>query len=618
MANTTFTDYQTVINAAWCNDVNNTVYNVLGSGVSTPTSGAQVLSNIGGLSNTAGAVDTANIATGAVDSTKLAAGAAAANLGSNSVTTSMLQNGSATLAKLDTTGIAGQYLQATGSGSAPVWAVGPSPTSAARNVVLTGPTTSGAPSAIGVGSNLTPAFQANLSPIAISFANGFGTAGQLDNISYVSSAGNWGAIPANNISYLYAGYSTGTTVSLGSTLAPPQVGAAYQQGNQSLLHFDGTVGATSFLDDFGNTWTTGGGAPKLQGTAVKFGSTALGGQGTASALNGTSDYIKNVSPNFNGQQSWSIRGWFYLTSLATTQALCSLLNGTSGSSLFGVEVFVSTAGKVLPYVSSTGSSWDIWAGPSAGTATLTTGAWNFIEITYDAVANKYFTYVNGVVDQTVSSTAKVCSVVQLNVGAGNGIYMAGYVDEFEFLPYCNHPNGTTYSNPTSANSVGTTGYASDWYSVSEGKLYTVSSASASAGANPTFTQALRVYVGTAQAGASAISSVITYSYNGNGNTAQSVGQSLGQGQSFVNVSAQRAPITTYYNTTGRPIWVWISLNSTSSRTMSATVNGITMQGTSWGSSGGSTINSFIVPAGGSYSVNVDTGTPSINTWTELR
>ena len=40
----------------------------------------------------------------------------------NSITTAMLQAGAATLAKLDTTGLAGQALQGTGSGNAPAWA----------------------------------------------------------------------------------------------------------------------------------------------------------------------------------------------------------------------------------------------------------------------------------------------------------------------------------------------------------------------------------------------------------------------------------------------------------------------------------------------------------------
>lgn len=615
MANTSFIDYQTVINAAWCNDVNNVAYNVLGSGATVPTTGAQVLTNIGGLSNAAGAVGTANIANGAVTNTQMAAGAAAANLGSSSVTTAMLQNGAATLNKLDTTGSAGQYLTATGPGTAPVWATGPSPTSAARNVVLTGPVTSGVPSAIGVGSNLTPAFQANLSPIAIAFANGFGTAGQLDNISYVSSAANWGAVSANNTSYLYAGYSTGTTVSLGSSLAPPQVGAAYQQGNQSLLHFDGTVGAASFLDDFGSTWVVGGGAPKLQGTAVKFGSTALGGQGTSSALNGTSDYIKNTSPNFNGQQSWSIRAWVYFTALTTT-AVASATN-TAG---YGIHFGITSAGKGLISLSSTGNTWNIASALSGGTATLTTGAWNFLEVTYDAVASKYFYYINGVVDQTVSSANTVCSISELNVGSGNSAgtrtYMSGYLDEYEFLPYCSHPNGTTYSNPTGASAITTAGYPSDWYSVYESKMYSVSAPSASAGANPTFTQVLRVYVGTVTAGASAISSVFTYGYSGSGGTAQSVGAGLGLGQGYSNLTAQRALTTTYYNTTNKPIYLAVMMNVISGDTTILVNGSVVVRNNSSAASPSSSI-SAVIPPGASYSVTVSSSN-TINSWWELR
>ncbi len=64
----------------------------------------------------------AGIGAGTITNTQLAAGAAAANLGSGGVATAMLAAGAATLAKLDTTGSAGQVLQAPGSGGAPTWA----------------------------------------------------------------------------------------------------------------------------------------------------------------------------------------------------------------------------------------------------------------------------------------------------------------------------------------------------------------------------------------------------------------------------------------------------------------------------------------------------------------
>lgn len=46
MANTTFSDFVTPINASWCNDVNDTVYEALGNGSTAPTTAAQVRANL--------------------------------------------------------------------------------------------------------------------------------------------------------------------------------------------------------------------------------------------------------------------------------------------------------------------------------------------------------------------------------------------------------------------------------------------------------------------------------------------------------------------------------------------------------------------------------------------
>jgi hypothetical protein len=46
-ANTTFTDQVTPVVASWLNDVNNVIYNLLGSGTLAPTTRAQILANLG-------------------------------------------------------------------------------------------------------------------------------------------------------------------------------------------------------------------------------------------------------------------------------------------------------------------------------------------------------------------------------------------------------------------------------------------------------------------------------------------------------------------------------------------------------------------------------------------
>ncbi|HEY6021641.1 MAG TPA: LamG-like jellyroll fold domain-containing protein, partial [Candidatus Paceibacterota bacterium] len=310
-------------------------------------------------------------------------------------------------------------------------------------------------------------------------------AGPLDYISTLSAdvTGVVSSLAANNLSYITADYVSATSVAWDKTLAPPQYGYAYPRANQALLHFDGTAGATTMLDDYGNTWTAMGGA-KLQTNQIKFGSAALGGGGALNVFNGTTDYIKTTDIVTMGNGSWTARAWAYPTTVAATQLIFNFAQGGG----FGVGLGIDATAKTKLYLSSTGSSYNI-ANGTLGTATISANAWALFEITYDAVAGKYFVNVNGVADQTITSASKICAITQVNIGAqtNSTTFFNGYIDEFEFLPYCDHPNGTTYTPPVAASSVATAGYSSDFFSIPDMTMYKVTAASASAGANPTLT-----------------------------------------------------------------------------------------------------------------------------------
>ena len=90
--------------------------------------------------------------------------------------------------------------------------------------------------------------------------------------------------------------------------------------------------------------------------------------------------------------------------------------------------------------------------------------------------------------------------------------------------------------------------------------------------------------------------------------------SLGFGQTWqaFTVGSQRISGTTYYNTTGKPIFVYAQGDG-NSQSASATVNGVRAAG------GATTVTSstlyFPVPAGASYSVTVST---ALAFWSELR
>ncbi|QDD62640.1 hypothetical protein EJD96_00025 (plasmid) [Herbaspirillum seropedicae] len=380
---------------------------------------------------------------------------------------------------------------------------------AVRQTVLQGVTNAlGYAAMLAAGSGLALNLSATAMPMRTAFAQG-----AADFIATLSAdtTGVVSALPANNLSYITQDYVSPTSVTWGKTLAPPQYGYSYNQSAQALLHFDGTAGSTSFIDDFGNTWTAQGGA-KLQSNQSKFGGTALGGAGTNNALNGSTDFARTTSISNLGADSWTMRGWFYFTSFGSQSR--ALLGATNANG-YGVHLFALTTGKLNWQLSSTGNSLDIAS--SSGSTTMALNAWNFVEIGYDKVAGQYFVNLNGARELTQASAARICAITEIRVGgannAGSSLGFDGYIDEFEFLPYCDHPGGTTYSVPGSAPSITAAGYASDFFNIPNMTMYGISGASTAAGANPTFTAKNRVYVGECITGGSSVSSVVNYALN---------------------------------------------------------------------------------------------------------
>ena len=168
--------------------------------------------------------------------------------------------------------------------------------------------------------------------------------------------------------------------------------------------------------------------------------------------------------------------------------------------------------RMITYLSSTGTSYDIAAGTSGTKTTWSTGVWYHAAITYDPVQAKYFSYIDGVLDNTTSSTALICAVQGIRIGAetsGAGYGFDGWFDGFRYSPYCRYPNGTTFTPPASAPAV-----EGDFFSIPKMKMYSITGASTSAGTDPTMTAIQRVYCGEAVTGASSVSSVVNYALRG--------------------------------------------------------------------------------------------------------
>jgi len=401
------------------------------------------------------------------------------------------------------------------NGQAVASALGSSP--AVRQTALVGVVnSSGQANFVNSGTALRPGLSATAATLLLAFASGYGSGGAVDYVEQIAADSTtfFPTLTANGLSYLYATRVSAGNVTGGATLAPAQVGGSYNQAAQSLLQFGGAAGSTSFLDDFGSIWTAQGTA-KVQANQFKFGTGALGGGGTNNAMNGTSDWLKSTAITSLGSGGWSMRAWVYNTAWSSNQN-CLFCLSTAGG--YGTVIGINPSGHTVLNISSNGMSNDI-ANVTVGTATIALNTWAFVEMTYDPVAGKIYTYVNGVVDQTISTSGKTVfgGSPYLCLGSIVGIanyFMQGYIDKPEILPYCQHPAGATYSVPTSAPSISAAGYASDWFDTVNMVMKSPSAASTVAGSNPTLTVSNKLYLGEATAGASAISSVVSYAYQG--------------------------------------------------------------------------------------------------------
>jgi hypothetical protein len=94
---------------------------------------------------------------------------------------------------------------------------------------------------------------------------------------------------------------------------------------------------------------------------------------------------------------------------------------------------------------------------------------------------------------------------------------------------------------------------------------------------------------------------------------------IGIGQTWQSVTGSRALGTTYTNSTGKPIFVYIVVQLSSNGDTNLTLNGVALDGPA-SSAGGVVFTpcSFIVPDGNTYNLSVIGGSVSVTAWGELR
>ncbi|MGV8917850.1 MAG: hypothetical protein ACOH2R_08630 [Pseudomonas sp.] len=94
-------------------------------------------------------------------------------------------------------------------------------------------------------------------------------------------------------------------------------------------------------------------------------------------------------------------------------------------------------------------------------------------------------------------------------------------------------------------------------------------------------------------------------------------QSFGLGQTWQNLTASRALGTTYTNTTGKSIVLFVSANTNAFSNLRFTVNGNLFYGSDQ-SSGYNNSLMIVVPPGGTYTAAMGAGTQVLSYWWELR
>jgi len=107
---------------------------------------------------------------------------------------------------------------------------------------------------------------------------------------------------------------------------------------------------------------------------------------------------------------------------------------------------------------------------------------------------------------------------------------------------------------------------------------------------------------------------------GYGGQALAAMSSLGYSQTWQDLTASRAIGTTYYNTTGKPIFVsWAGINANANGVVFGQVGGVTVARSGGAPSASAAIAfTFIVPTNATYMAAQGTGTSTTTVWWELR
>lgn len=186
----------------------------------------------------------------------------------------------------------------------------------------------------------------------------------------------------------------------------------------SLLHFDGTDGATTFTDEKGVTWTANGNA-QLDTAQFKFGTASL-------LLDGTGDFVTAAdAAGWHFKSDFTIECWIRLNSTTGTQTIAGQWGG-AGTRSWLLQL---TSTSLSLACSTTGTNVII----VSGTTSFSTNTWYHIAAV--RFANIIYLFVDGVMIASANTVAGFFfnSSLLLYIGMnddGDQQLFNGWIDEF--------------------------------------------------------------------------------------------------------------------------------------------------------------------------------------------
>ena len=202
------------------------------------------------------------------------------------------------------------------------------------------------------------------------------------------------------------------------------VGDEYYSSCSLLLHFSGSNGSTTFIDNSPSPKTV----TSNNGVAISTAQSKFGG--TSGFFDGTDDYLtspQNAAFNF-GTGDFTVEGWYYFTAIGSSQALVALGTGAYGGTTYTGWVIRYDVGTLMFY------RYDGTETPYTFSTTLVVNTWYHIACARNGTNLRMF--VNGLqIGTTATSSTSYNNVnsdpLQIGkqyTGAGTS-YFNGYIDE---------------------------------------------------------------------------------------------------------------------------------------------------------------------------------------------